>query len=186
MPQIGSQSRWGDQERVTARRSKARTGGEPAHAQALLDSSTACKVRKQPLNDIERIAAPGNEIVDAAKHHWTAQSCASQGKLFTRHPQRALDAAVECPCRIVVADRPAERESQEAPVSLRLLPEVDPDERLWMECPRGFFERFANGRLDDLFAALDVAGGLIEHHSVADALFDDEELSFALHDRRNG
>ena len=69
---------------------------------------------------------------------------------------------------------------------VRLLPEIDADERFRVEGPRRLFERLADHCIDELFALLDMAGGLVEHHAVGDPLLDEQELPIAFHDGGDG
>lgn len=142
--------------------------------------------RHELRQDVQRKALARPIIVDAAKHHRAAQPSASADDLLARHPERTLDAAIELPSRIVIAHRAAKREAKEAPIALRLLPEVHPDERLGVKHPRRLFERFPYDRIHRALATFDVTGRLVEHHAVPGALFDEQEFAVALDDRRYG
>ncbi len=137
-------------------------------------------------HDAQRKALTGTIIIDTAQDHWATQTRRANDELLARHPQRAVDASIERPVRIVIGHRAAERETQEAEVALGLLPKVHPDERLGPKPPGGFLECLANDRIDDAFAPLDVAGRLVEDHAIPGALLDEQKLAVSLDDRGDG
>jgi len=106
--------------------------------------------------------------------------------LLTSHPHGALDTAIQPARWVVRADSPAEGRAQKTARLVRLLPEVDADERFRMKRPRRLFQRLAYHGIDELLALFDVAGRLVEHHAVRDALLDEQKLPVALDDGGDG
>ena len=142
--------------------------------------------RHELLQYIQRKALARPIIVDATKHHRTAQPSAPADDLLARHPKRTLDAVIELPRRVVIAHRAAKREAEKAAITLGLLPEVHSHERLGTKDPSRFFERFSHDGIHRTFAAFHVTRRLVEHHTIAGALLDEQKLAIAFDDRRYG
>jgi hypothetical protein len=79
-----------------------------------------------------------------------------------------------------------EGKAHEAALFLGLIPEVDADEAFGVKRPGGLFERLANHCGDELLTALDMSGGLIEQQTLTDPFLDQEELTIAFDDGRDG
>ena len=67
-----------------------------------------------------------------------------------------------------------------------LLPQINADQRLGSKRPGGFFQRLAHHRIDELLAAFDMTGRLVEHHAIGHPLFHEQELAVAFHDGGHG
>ena len=59
------------------------------------------------------------------------------------------------------------------------LPEVDADDLLRHERPAGLFERLAGDGVVQRFAALEVAGGLVQYDATAGSFLNEQELAVA-------
>src|SRR3954454_14881444 len=107
------------------------------------------RVLEHVLDHVERIAGAIQVVVDAAEHHRAAQPRLAYRDLLTGHPHRALDTAIEPARWVVRADSTAEGRAQKAARLVRLLPEVDADERFRMKRPSRLFQRLAHHGVDE-------------------------------------
>ena len=107
-------------------------------------------------------------------------------QLFVRDPECAHDAPVERLLRTMIVHCTAEGEAQEAAAVHRIAPQVDADQSVGPEPPRGLLARFADRRFEQGFAILEMSGGLVQHQAAGDPLLDHEKATVELDDRRDG
>src|SRR5690349_675256 len=134
----------------------------------------------------ERPARPRAIVVERLQQQWVAMAIASRGDIVVRQPQRAQDARIERPVRLVTPRRCGEGEANECHAAIRRFPLINTDERRRIDAPGGFLERLARRRADDRLASLDVSRRLVEPRAVARLFLDQEEAPIALDDRRDG
>src|SRR5688572_17505704 len=104
-------------------------------------------------------------------------------ELRTREPMHGDDAVVERRHVGGRLDRAAESDAQVSRVGVAAVPEIEADDVLGLEPMARFLERLANHRGEERFAALEMAGGLVQYEIAARGpLLDDEELAAALDD----
>src|SRR5688572_10566530 len=107
----------------------------------------------------------------------------ARDELRAREPMHGDDALVERRDVGGRLDRAAESDAQIRRVGLAAVPEIETDDVLGLEPMARFLERLANHRGEERFAALEMAGGLVQYEIAArGALLDDEELAAALDD----
>jgi len=76
-----------------------------------------------------------------------------------------------------------EREAQVGTAVARMPPAVYAKQGSGLNMPGGFLECFADNGVDQGFAFIEVAGGLVEHDRAFGFFFDQQEFSVALDDR---
>src|SRR6185369_5249405 len=135
--------------------------------------------------DLEREAAPREVVVDAALHERRAVLRAPLDELVARKPVQRHDFPVERPFLDAVHTA-AEAKAQERHVPRRIVPAVNADERGRLEAVCRFLEHFAPAAGDQRLARIEVAGGLVQHQPVFDALLYEQKAAVALDDRCHG
>ena len=100
-------------------------------------------------------------------------ACASS-LLGVSQSARTMPLSSGC-CGVMIVDRAAEGEAQEAAAVERVAPQVGADQRLGMEAPGGLLAGLADHRFDQGFPVFEVPGGLIEHQAAGDPLLDQQE-----------
>src|SRR5262249_7171739 len=116
------------------------------------------------------MAPTGGVVVHATQDEGASQPRLPRLELRPSEPVRSDDAAVEPLCRVVIAHAADEGETQDLAGARRVMPQVNPEQSLWLETPGGFLARLAHDGGEQRLAALDVPRRLIEQHTAVDAL----------------
>src|SRR5215510_10571775 len=121
----------------------------------------------------------------AAQDERTPQSRLPRLELLPGEPVGRDDAAVEPLRGVMVADTSGEGETQDLAAVRGVVPQVDPEQRLRLEPPRGLLARLAHHRREEGLAALDMPSRLIEQQTAVDAFLNHQKATAGLGDRRD-
>src|SRR5215469_10136299 len=105
---------------------------------------------------VERIAPPGEVVIDALLHERRAMLGFARLELLNAQPVQLHDLLVERPALLNPEHLPAEAKAQERNVLRRVAPAVDSNERARREPVRGLLKRLTRARRDKRFARIEV------------------------------
>ena len=128
----------------------------------------------------ERVAPAREVVVHAAHHQRRAVARGLAPDLLGRQPRRAHDAVVERAAGVVRGDLACEREADVGHVVARVVVLVDTEQRGRFERVGRLLQRLARDGVEQRFARLEVAGGLVEAAAVLGVFLDQQEAAVAL------
>lgn len=134
---------------------------------------------------IQRSGTMGEVIAQASFDHWAAVWYRVGRQLGRAEPKCAFDAFVQEPLGLVPHWFGREGYTQKALAIDRARPEINSGQTHDFDLPAAFFQGFANQGIGQGFAVLKVSGGLVQHQSTMNPLFDEQKTAMLLDDGGN-
>jgi len=142
-------------------------------------------LRRVAIEDVERIARAGEEILDALQDQRRTVARVAGADFIEAHPDVPQDALIERAAGVMIGDASGKSEAHIGRPG-RLGVVIDAEQRFGHKMVCAFFKGFAHDRFGQCFIGFEVTGGLVEQRAVFGFLFNQKKPAVAFDHRGDG